>query len=75
MSSERVSPPDRNDHHIQQANRFAALSRWTQQLPISVWAVYLAILGVLIVVFNALAWIAGSKGNSLFFVILSLRRP
>ena len=60
MLSERLSPPNRDSHHMHQANRSDVASPWIQRLPISVWAIYLVILGLLIVVFNALAWIAGS---------------
>lgn len=59
MLSKRLTPTSRDARHTHQANRFPALSHWIQQLPIWVWAVYLVILGLLIVVFNALAWFAG----------------
>jgi len=47
------------NNHRHQIKRFDAVSHWIQQFPISVWVIYLVILGLLIIFFNALAWIAG----------------
>lgn len=57
MFSKYLSPANKNTNHNHLVNRFGVVR--IQQLPISVWTIYLVILGLLIVFFNALAWIAG----------------
>lgn len=59
MFSKHLSPLNKNAHHMHTVNQSDGVSQWIQQYFISVWAVYLLILGLLIVFFNALAWIAG----------------
>lgn len=41
------------------ASLFDSVLNGVQQLPVSVWVIYPVVLGLLIVVFNALAWVAG----------------
>ena len=46
-------------NHIHRASLFNSVLNGVQQLPVSVWVIYLAVLVLLIVAFNALAWVAG----------------
>ena len=57
MFSKYLSPANINNNYNHLVNRFGVVR--IQRLPISVWTIYLVILGLLIIFFNALAWIAG----------------
>lgn len=61
MLSKHTLSGRRSTDYTHRASLFDSVIHGVQQLPVSVWVVYLVALGILIVAFNALAWIAGSE--------------
>ena len=59
MVARRILSGKLSTGRTHRASLFDAVLNGVQQLPVSVWVIYPVVLGLLIVAFNALAWVAG----------------
>lgn len=59
MVARRILSEKLSTGRTHRASLFDSALNGVQQLPVSVWVIYLVLLGLLIVAFNGLAWIAG----------------